>query len=133
MVSSLIHNQKLKNSSFIETQKSSLRDLARFHSGLFELEIIQMCITAFLFKTITWTWIFFEYCRALSLKTKKNLKKDASHLKIAWDSKGKNKNIEKWERNRKMKKSQTATIIFFYFYFLCRKNYVLSENIFGKI
>ena len=38
---------------------------------------------------------FFKYCKVLSLETKKNLKKDANHCKIAWHSKGQKKNIEK--------------------------------------
>ena len=44
----------------------------------------------------------------LYLKTKKNLKKDASHIKIAGHSNRQKKNIEKREKKkRKMRKSQT--------------------------
>ena len=79
------------------SKKNSLRNLARFHSVLFELKILEILTTAFLLKTIVWTWIFFKYCRVLpSLKTKRSpLRKDGSHLKITWNSKRQKKNIQK--------------------------------------
>ena len=54
----------------IYTKKNSLRNLARLHGGLFELDILEIFATAFLLKTIIWTWLFFKHCRVLSLKTK---------------------------------------------------------------
>ena len=44
---------------------------------------------------------------------KKNLKKDASHLKVSRHGTKQKKNIEKRERKTKMRKSQTTTIILF--------------------
>ena len=41
------------------TKKNSLRNLAKFHGGLFELEILEIFITAFLLNTIIWNSIFF--------------------------------------------------------------------------
>ena len=69
-----------------------------------DLEIFE---TAFLLKTFIWTWIFFKYCRVLSLKTKTKIlhKKDATRLKDAWHSKRQKKNIEKTEQRTKMRKS----------------------------
>ena len=40
------------NSFEISTKKNSLRNLARFHSGLFELEILEIFTIVFLLKTI---------------------------------------------------------------------------------
>ena len=39
----------------ISTKKNSLRNLARFHGGFFELEIPESFTKAFLLKTIIWT------------------------------------------------------------------------------
>ena len=114
------------------TKKNSFRNLATFHGGLFEFEILEIFATTFLLKTIIWTWIFFKYCRVLFLKRKKNLKKDASHLKIAWYSKRLKKKIEKRERKTKHGKSQTKTINIFYAYCFIWKNLYLLKNIFGK-
>ena len=38
---------------------------------------------------------FFKYCRVLSLKQKKSLTEDASHLKIDWHSKSQQKKLKK--------------------------------------
>ena len=53
----------------ISTKKNSLRNLTRFHGGLFELEILEI----------------FQALQSALLKneTKNLLKKDASQLKIA--------------------------------------------------
>ena len=63
---------------------------------------------------------FFKYCRLLFLKTK-NLKIDASHLKIAWYSKRQKKNSKKEKEKRKMKKRQKTTINIFYSLYFVRK------------
>ena len=81
------------------------QNLTRFHGVLLELEILEMFTTAFLLKTIIWTWLCFKYSRVLSLKTKKNLKKYASHVKIAWHSKRQKQSIEKKrKKNEKWEK-----------------------------
>ena len=54
-----------------------------------------------------------KYCRLFSLKTKKNLEKDANYLELAWHSKRQKENIEKEKEKQKMKKSQTKTINIF--------------------
>ena len=69
----LIHNQNKKNSAHnileIPTKKSSLRNLTRFHGGLFGLEILE---------------IFQALQSALLKKETKNIfEKDASQLQIA--------------------------------------------------
>ena len=62
------------------TKRHLLRNLTRFHSGLFELEILEIFTIAFSLKTITWTWIFFQEPQSALLRNEKNLKKDESHL-----------------------------------------------------
>ena len=70
--------------------------------------------TVFLLKTLIWTWIFFQYCRVLSLKTEKIFsKKDASQVKITWNNKRQKQNIEKRDRKNKIRKSQTTTVSIF--------------------
>ena len=53
-------------------KKHLLQILKRFHGKLFklELEILEIFTTAFLLKTVFWTWIFFQ-SRVLYLKMKK--------------------------------------------------------------
>ena len=71
----------------------------------------------------------------LSLKTKKNLlKKDANHLKIAWQTtEDRRKTMKKTERKTKNeKKSNNNNKYFVIFTFLYRKNHILLENILGK-
>ena len=69
------------------------------------------------------------------LKIKKNLKKDASYLKIAWHSKRQKKNIEKWERKTKNEKKSNSNnnFFFFTFKFSYRKIYVFLEKLFEKL
>ena len=98
------------------TNKNSLRNLTRFNGGLFESEILEIFTTAFLLKIIIWTWISFQHCRVLSLKTKKNLlKEDSSHLKIADIVRDRRITLKKEKEKRKMRKSQTTTIFFLLF------------------
>ena len=95
--------------------KISIWNLTRFYGGLFGFEILEIFTTAFLLKTIIWTWTFFKYSRVLSLNTKaKSSQKrcNANHLKIAWHRKRQKTNIEQRERKGNMRKSKTATIIF---------------------
>ena len=58
------------------TKKKSLQNLTRFHSGLFEFEILAI-LQQFFLKKLLFVFDFFlffcNYCRVLSLKTKKNL------------------------------------------------------------
>ena len=118
------------------TKKNLLRNLTRFHGGLFELEILEIFTTVFLLKTVIWTWIFFKYCRVFSLKTKKNLlKKDASNLTISWQSKRQKKNIKKRERKtRNEKKSNNNNKYFFTFNFFMRKIlYFVRKHIWKKL
>ena len=116
------------------TKKKSPHNLRRFHCRLFELEILEIFTTAFFLKTVIWTWFFFMSCRAFSLKTKPNLvKKDASHLQIAWHNKRQKKNIEKRSQTTTVKQlNNNNSNYFLTFPFLCRKTYILLENIFGK-
>ena len=86
-----------------------------FYGGFFELEILEMFPTAYLLKTIIWTWIFIKYCGKLSLKTKhkifsKNLK---TTLNIGWHSKRQKKILKKEKGKRKIRKSYTAIMIIF--------------------
>ena len=84
------------------TKKKSLRNLTRFHGGLFELEILEIFTAAFLLKTIT-----SQVMHNVLLKNKKNLlKKDASHLKGAW--------IEKRERKTKNEKKPNKSNKYFF-------------------
>ena len=71
---------------------------------------------------------FQEWQSALLKNEKKNLKKDASQLKIAWHSK---RHVEKRERKTKNEKKSNNNKYFFTFTFLCWKIYVLLRNIFG--
>ena len=131
----LIHNQNWKiQPTTLETftKKNSLQNLTSFHGGLFELEILEI-FTAFLSITIIRTLFFQVLQRALLKNEKKNLKKDASHLEIVWHCKRQKKNIEKRERKTKNeKKSNNNNKYFFTYTFLCRKIYMLLENISGK-
>ena len=125
LIQSKLKNQNQNNKSIQHsnldtfTKKNSLRNLARFHGGLFELIILEIFTIAFLLKTMVWTY---WYCRLLSLKTEKNLKKDAIHLKIAWHSKRQKENIGKRERKTNEKKSNNNNKYFFTFTFLYGKN-----------
>ena len=58
---------------------------------------------------------------------KQNLKKDASHLKTAWQSKKQKKKIEKRERKTKNEKKPNK-FFFFYFYFFIYKNLYFAGN-----
>ena len=70
----------------IFTKKNSLRNLTRFHGGLFQFEILETFAIAFLLKTVIWTYFFVQVLPSALLKneTKNLLEKDASQLKIAW-------------------------------------------------
>ena len=87
----------------ILTKKNSQRIVTRLHDGLFELEIAEIFTTVF-FKTI-WIWIFFKYCRVLSLKSKKN-----SLPKRCKPSKNWLRQTEKkiWKRERNMKNGEKS-------------------------
>ena len=54
----------------IFTKKNSVRNLSKFHGGLFELEILEI------FQALQ--------SALLKIETKNILKRDASQLKIAW-------------------------------------------------
>ena len=100
----------------IFTRQNSLR----FHDGLFELGFLEIFTTACLLKAIIWAWVFFKYCRVLSLKTRKKkilLKKDASHLKISQEKQ--KKNVGKRERKTKNEKKSG---------FFCVAGYIRCSN-----
>ena len=64
------------------TKKNSLRNLTRFHDGLFDLELLEIST------------------KVLSLKRiKKSSQKDASDLKIAWHRKKQKKKLKNEEKN----------------------------------
>ena len=82
------------------------------------------------------SWRFYKflqyYCTVLSLKKKKNLKKDASHLKVDWHNKRQKKNIEKRERKTKSeKKSKNSNKYFFTFTFYIEK-FIFCQKIYLK-
>ena len=83
----------------------------------FELEIQKIFTTAFFLKTIT------QVLQSALLKDeRKNLKKNASELKIVWHSKRHKKNIEKREiKTKTEKKLNNNNEYFFTFTFLYRK------------
>ena len=70
----------------IYQEKFAMKNLTRFHGGLFQLEILETFAIAFLLKTIIWTYFFVQVLPSALLKneTKNLLEKDASQLKIAW-------------------------------------------------
>ena len=72
---------------------------------------------------------FFKYYKVLLLKTKKNLKKDGSHVEIAWRSKRQKKTLKKKERKTKNgKKSNNIIKIFFQFYSFVQKKLHFVRN-----
>ena len=79
-----------------------------------------MFTTAFLLKTIIWTWIFFKHCRVLSLKTKqkifsKRCKSTKNGLTVDV-ARGRSKTLKKEEEKQKMRKSQTTVSLLLLFY-----------------
>ena len=114
--------------------KNSLRTLTRFHGALFDLEILEVFTTAFLLKTIIWTWIFFKYSRVLSWKTttKKIFSKKIQATYNLFDLARDRRKTLKREKKWKIRKSQIAIINIYYIYtftFLYRKIYLLSEKL----
>ena len=82
--------------------------------GLLELEILENFTTAFLLKTIIWTLIFFQVLQSAPLKDEKKFsQKDVSHLKMAWHSKRRYKNIQKSERKTKNEKKSKNNNTYF--------------------
>ena len=95
------------------------------------VRILETFTTAFLFKTIIGTCVFFKYFIVLSLKTKKISKKwNPSNCLTLQDQK---KNVEKRKRNTKNEKNSiSSNKHFFILIFLFRKDFILSGKIFGK-
>ena len=103
--------------------------------GLFELEMVEMFTTALLLTNYYLNFKFFQALRSTLLKNeiKNILKKDGSHVKIAWQliiARDRSKTFKKRERKTKNEKKSNKS--FFTFTFLYRKIYILLENILRK-
>ena len=109
------------------TKKSSLWNLSVFHDGPFELEVLEIFTTAFLFKTLIWTWIFFQVLQSALLK---NQRKTDRRTEARERRKILKKEKEKQKMKKKKIKQQQQT--FFTLTFLHGKIYILLENIFEK-
>ena len=110
----------------ISTKKNSLRNLARFYGGLFELEILEISTIVFFVENYYLNLNFFQALQSALLKseTKSSQKrckstKNCLTVDIARD---RSKTLKKKKKTRKL---FTST-------FLYRKIYILIENIFGK-
>ena len=121
--------------------KNSIQNPTKFHGGLFELEMEEILTTAFISKTLTWTWrcLFgsFNCYEMFSLKMTKKLLKSCKPPKnlYSWHSRRCKKNNEKRERklkNRKHQNSQTTTITVSSFTFCIWEKYILFQNIVHK-
>ena len=64
---------------------------------------------------------FFKYYRVLSLETKNNLKKDSTHLKIAWNRKRQGKNWKKRKKNNKLERFKQQKYFFLLLLFYMEK------------
>ena len=82
------NNKKIQH-AIVETyiKKNSQEGLSRFHRGPFKLKIPKIFTTAFLLKTIIEFRFFWSTAEGYLLKRRTKLKKDASHLKMAWHNK----------------------------------------------
>ena len=94
-----------------------------------------MFTTALLLTNYYLNFKFFQALRSALLKNeiKNILKKDGSHLKIAWQliiARDRSKTFKKRERKTKNEKKSNKS--FFTFTFLYRKIYILLENILRK-
>ena len=103
--------------------------------GLFELEMVEMFTTTLSLTNYYLNFKFFQALRSALLKNeiKNILKKDGSHLKIAWQliiARDRSKTFKKRERKTKNEKKSNKS--FFTFTFLYRKIYILLENILRK-
>ena len=94
-----------------------------------------MFTTALLLTNYYLNFKFFQALRSALLKNeiKNILKKDGSHVKIAWQliiARDRSKTFKKRERKTKNEKKSNKS--FFTFTFLYRKIYILLENILRK-
>ena len=76
---------------------------------------------------------FFQVLQSTVLlkKRKKNLKKDATHLKIVWNSKRQKKNIKKRKKNKKWGKVKQQH--FFFYFFIQKKLYFVWKHIWKNL
>ena len=118
--------QKHFSTLFLQNLPRKTRYEIWLHGGLFELELLQIFATAFLLKTYLNLNFVLSTAECSPFKWKKNLKKDASHLEIAWHSKRQNKNIEKRERKMKNKKKSNNNK---YFYTWSCRHRTSTQNI----
>ena len=110
------------------TKKSSLWNLSVFHDGPFELEVLEIFTTAFLFKTLIWTWIFFQVLQSALLKNQRKTDRRT-------EARERRKILKKEKEKQKMKKkNQTATTNIFYSYFFTWKNlYFIRKHIWKNL
>ena len=102
--------------------------------GSFELKILEIFTIAFLLKTIIWTWIFFMYCRILSLKTKKIFsKKMQTTYKLCEIARDRGKALKKVKEKRKMGKTQRTTIVFYFYFFIQKNLYFVKKCIWKNL
>ena len=87
-----------------------LRNLTRFHGGLFELEIIEIFTTAFLLKTYL-NLNFFQVLQSALLKMeKKSYQKRCKERKNCLTLQERRKTLKKEKETQKMRKSQRKNI-----------------------
>ena len=100
----------------IFTRQNSLR----FHDGLFELGFLEIFTTACLLKAIIWAWVFFKYCRVLSLKTRK---KNSAQKRCKSPKNFTRKTEEKrWKKRKENKKWEKVS------FFFCVAGYIKCSN-----
>ena len=95
----------------------------RFQSGLFELKILEIFITACLLRNY-YLNLNFHVLQSAPFKNKNVLKKYAWHLKIVWHSKRQKKNIKKIGRKTKNEKKSINNTKYFLLLLFCMENFI---------